>query len=127
LPPVFAETKRNIQLMTLRVNPQTKASATLFAALGDETRLRIVLRLSRGRSVSITELAAGGEITRQAVTKHLRVLAGAGLARGARTGREQRWSLDRKRVERARAFLEGVSQRWDDALTRLKTMVEDRG
>ena len=108
-----------------RSKPQTRVSATLFAALGDETRLRIVLRLARGEPASITELATGGEITRQAVTKHLHVLAGAGLARGTRTGREQRWSLDRKRVEQARAFLEGISQRWDDALARLKTMVEE--
>jgi DNA-binding transcriptional ArsR family regulator len=113
--------------MKPRANPQTRALATLFAALGDETRLRIVMRLSRGNPVSITELAAGEEITRQAVTKHLHALAGAGLARGTRTGREQRWSLDRKRVEQARAFLEGISQRWDDALARLKTMVEEGG
>ena len=111
--------------MKPRPQPQTKASAVLFAALGDETRLRIVLRLARGEPASITELATGGEITRQAITKHLHVLAGAGLALAARTGREQRWSLDRKRVEQARAFLEGISQRWDDALARLKTMVEE--
>ena len=108
-----------------RSKPQTRTSATLFAALGDETRLRIVLRLARGAPASITELAAGGEITRQAVTKHLHVLAGAGLVHGARLGREQRWSLDRKQVEQARTFLEGISQRWDDALARLKTMVEE--
>jgi DNA-binding transcriptional ArsR family regulator len=113
--------------MTRRANPQTKASAILFAALGDETRLRIVLRLARGEPVSITELSAGGEITRQAVTKHLHVLAGAGLARGSRLGREQRWALDRKQVEQARAFLEAVSQGWDDRLARLKTMVEEGG
>jgi DNA-binding transcriptional ArsR family regulator len=110
-----------------RGKSRTRASATLFAALGDETRLRIVLRLARGQPVSITELAAGGEITRQAVTKHLRVLAGAGLARGTRLGREQLWSLDRREVEQARAFLEGISQRWDDSLARLKTIVEQRG
>ena len=108
-------------------NPHAKASATLFAALGDETRLRIVLRLARGRPVSITDLATGGEITRQAVTKHLHVLAGAGLARGTRNGREQLWSLDQNHVEQARAFLEGISRRWDDALARLKTMVEEAG
>jgi DNA-binding transcriptional ArsR family regulator len=108
-----------------RSKPQTRVSATLFAALGDETRLRIVLRLARGEPVSITELSAGRKITRQAVTKHLHVLAGAGLTRSSRLGREQRWSLDRKRVEQARAFLEGISQRWDDALARLKTMVEE--
>ena len=107
-----------------RANSHAKTSATLFAALGDETRLRIVLRLSRGEPASITELAAGGEITRQAVTKHLHVLAGAGLARSARLGREQRWSLDQKQLEQARAFLDRISQRWDDALARLKTMVE---
>lgn len=111
--------------MKRRATPQSRASATLFAALGDETRLRIVVRLARGEPVSITELAAGGGITRQAVTKHLHVLAGAGLARGTRLGREQRWSLDRKQVEQARVFLEGISRRWDDALARLKTMVEE--
>ncbi len=111
--------------MKRRANPRTKASATLFAALGDETRLRIVLRLAQGRPASITELSAGSEITRQAVTKHLHVLEGAGLARGARLGRERRWSLDRKQVEQARAFLEGISERWDNALARLKTMVEE--
>lgn len=102
-----------------------KTSAALFAALGDETRLRIVLRLAQGQPASITELSAGGEITRQAVTKHLHVLEGAGLARGARLGRERRWSLDRKQLEQARAFLEGISERWDNALARLKTMVEE--
>jgi DNA-binding transcriptional ArsR family regulator len=111
--------------MKPRAQPQARASATLFAALGDETRLRIVLRLALGEPVSITELAAGGEITRQAVTKHLHVLESARLARGTRLGREQRWSLDRKQVEQARAFLERISQRWDDALARLKTMVEE--
>lgn len=110
--------------MPPRLSPQAKASAALFAALGDETRLRIVLRLSRGEPVSITDLAAGGDITRQAVTKHLHVLAGAGLVRGARLGREQRWSLDQKQLEQARAFLESISQRWDDRLAKLKTMLE---
>jgi len=113
--------------MKPRANPRTKGTATLFAALGDETRLRIVTRLARGEPLSITELAAGGNITRQAVTKHLHVLAGAGLARGTRLGRQQRWSLDRKRVEQARAFLQGISQRWDDALARLKALVEESG
>jgi len=102
-----------------------KASATLFAALGDETRLRIVMRLARGESLSITELASGTGITRQAVTKHLHVLAGAGIAHGSRSGRERHWSLDRRRMERARAFLDRISLHWDDALARLKAAVED--
>ena len=101
-----------------------KASATLFAALGDETRLRIVVRLARGEPLSITELASGTGITRQAVTKHLHVLAGAGLARSSRSGREQHWSLDPQRMGQARAFLERISGQWDDALARLKSIVE---
>jgi DNA-binding transcriptional ArsR family regulator len=101
-----------------------KAPATLFAALGDATRLRLVVRLARGESLSITELAAGTGMTRQAVTKHLHVLAGAGLAHGSRRGREQHWSLDRRQMEQARAFLDRVSRQWDDALARLKAVVE---
>jgi len=100
-------------------------AAAVFAALGDETRLRIVQRLARGEPVSITELSAGGKITRQAVTKHLHVLAGAGLARGSKTGREQLWSLENKPMEEARAFLDAVSRRWDDALSRLKNILEE--
>jgi DNA-binding transcriptional ArsR family regulator len=101
-----------------------KASATLFAALGDETRLRIVVRLARGESLSITELASGTGITRQAVTKHLHVLAGAGVAHASRRGREQHWSLNRRQMEQARVFLDGISRQWDDALARLKAAVE---
>jgi len=101
-----------------------KASANLFAALGDETRLRIVMRLARGESLSITELASGARITRQAVTKHLHVLAAAGIAHGSRSGRELHWSLDRRQMEQARAFLDRISVQWDDALARLKAAVE---
>jgi DNA-binding transcriptional ArsR family regulator len=101
-----------------------KASAILFAALGDETRLRLVVRLARGEPLSIRELASGTGITRQAVTRHLHVLAGAGLARGSRRGREQHWSLDPRRMEQARAFLDHISRQWDDALARFKAVVE---
>jgi DNA-binding transcriptional ArsR family regulator len=108
-----------------RSKPHHRASATLFAALGDETRLRIVIRLAGGESFSISELSAGGGITRQAVTKHLQVLKSAGLARGVKCGREQHWSLDRKQLEQARAFLDRVSQQWDNRLSRLKSFLED--
>ncbi|MGA2182080.1 MAG: metalloregulator ArsR/SmtB family transcription factor [Bryobacteraceae bacterium] len=101
-----------------------KDSATLFAALGDEIRLRLVVRLARGEPLSITELVSGTGITRQAVTRHLHVLAGAGLAHGSRRGREQHWSLDRRQMEQARAFLDRLSRQWDDALARLKAAVE---
>jgi DNA-binding transcriptional ArsR family regulator len=65
------------------------------------------------------------KLTRQAVTKHLHVLAGAGVAAGSRLGREQRWRLDSRQLAQARVFLDRVSQQWDDALTRLKAAVEE--
>jgi DNA-binding transcriptional ArsR family regulator len=101
------------------------SDAALFAALGDPTRLRIVVRLARGELLSITELASGTKITRQAVTKHLHVLAAAGVAKPSRAGREQRWSLDQKQLAQARLFLDRIGQQWDSALARLKAAVEE--
>lgn len=98
--------------------------APVFAALGDETRLRIVERLREGRPLSITALAAGETMTRQAITKHLRVLEQAGLAAARRQGREQLWELRRHRIEDARAWLDELSWQWDVALGSLKAYVE---
>ena len=75
--------------------------------------------------MSITRLTAGGEVTRQAVTKHLHVLKGAGLVRATRQGRQSLWELEPRRLEAARKYLELVSRRWDDALGRLKAAVEE--
>ena len=100
------------------------ASAPLFAALGDETRLRLVARLCRGGPLSIARLTDGTDVSRQAVTKHLHVLAGAGLVRCSRHGRESRWELEPRRLEVARRYLDRISQRWDEALSRLKLAVE---
>jgi DNA-binding transcriptional ArsR family regulator len=107
--------------------PDTRiaASSALFAALGDPIRLRIVVRLSRGEPLSITELASGTEVTRQAVTKHLHVLAAAGVATSARRGREERWSLDQRQLAQARQFLDRIAQQWDDRLAGLKALVEE--
>jgi len=82
------------------------------------------MRLSRGEPLSIKELARGTRMTRQAVTKHLHVLAGAGLACSKRTGREQLWSLHQRRLEEARLFLDHVSRQWDERLESLKAMLE---
>jgi DNA-binding transcriptional ArsR family regulator len=98
--------------------------ASIFAALGDKTRLRLVLRLSSDGPLSITQLAAGFAITRQAVTKHLRVMEGAGLVRRRRHGRESRWQLDQDRLAEARRHLEMISSHWDNTLERLKRLVE---
>jgi DNA-binding transcriptional ArsR family regulator len=99
---------------------QLRASAPVFAALGDETRLRLVARLSAGGPLSITQLTAGSHVTRQAVTKHLVVLANAGLVRGTRRGREKLWRLEPERVAETRRYLDLISEQWDQALDRLK-------
>lgn len=102
------------------------ASAPLFAALGDRTRLRLVSRLGRDGPMSITRLTAGEAVTRQAVTKHLHVLAHAGLVRRRRRGRESLWALRPRRLEAARRYLDAISRQWDFALGRLKAAVEER-
>jgi len=99
-------------------------AAPVFAALGDPTRLRLVGRLSREGPLSISRLSDGAGVSRQAVSKHLRVLAGAGLARGTRLGREQRWQLEAAPLDEARRSLERIAQRWDEALGRLQAAVE---
>jgi len=100
------------------------SNAAIFAALGDETRLALVDALSAGAPLSITRLAAGRRVTRQAITKHLHVLASAGLVRGTRQGREQLWELDGEPLREARRQLELISSEWDAALSRLKTHLE---
>ena len=96
----------------------------IFAALGDSTRLQLAARLADGRPRSIAQLSVGLPITRQATTKHLRVLEGAGLVRSGRHGRENRFTWVPERVEDARSYLEALSAQWDDALARLKSFVE---
>lgn len=99
-------------------------AAPVFAALGDATRLGIVTRLAAGEPLSIARLTEGTEVTRQAVTKHLRVLADAGLVRDLRRGRERVWELEGARLDEARAFLDAVSDRWGRAIERLRSAVE---
>lgn len=99
-------------------------SAPLFAALGDETRLRLVERLCAGDALSITELASGSEVTRQAITKHLQVLEHAGLVQSVRSGRQTLWELTPSQLRDAQRFLDELSSRWDSALGRLKSRVE---
>jgi DNA-binding transcriptional ArsR family regulator len=109
---------------SLRGVAPSKGSAAIFAALGDETRLRLVARLCHSGPMSITRLTAGTDVTRQAITKHLRVMRNAGLVRNTRYGRESVWRLEQKRLEAARYYLEMISRQWDDALDRLRKFVE---
>lgn len=99
-------------------------SAPVFAALGDQTRLSLVAKLSGGELWSIAELTEGRAVTRQAITKHLRVLEGAGLVRGVRKGRESLFELERESLDDARRTLEDISRQWEQALARLKAFVE---
>lgn len=109
-------------------NAKTQASsigaAPLFAALGDENRLRLVLRLCAGGPMSITHLAAGAGVTRQAVTKHLHVMERAGLVGYTRHGRESVWHVDQRNITKAQRYLAQISAQWDEALARLQALVE---
>ena len=103
---------------------QPRHAAPLFAALGDETRLGLVMRLSSGGPGSITRLAAGSDVSRQAITKHLEVLSSAGLVRSRRRGRERIWELEPERLDDVHEYLALISKQWDDALGRLKEFLE---
>jgi DNA-binding transcriptional ArsR family regulator len=110
-----------------RKNERLAAAAPLFAALGDETRLDLLSRLCMDGPMSITRLTAGVRITRQAVTKHLHVLAEAGLAHGTRVGRDQVWKVEPRRLDDARRWLDHIESQWDEALGRLKASLERPG
>jgi len=115
-------------LATRKAAPALKglrASAPIFAALGDEMRLRLVAVLCAGGAMSITQLTTGTDITRQAITKHLGVLAAAGLVRDVKVGRERLWEFDPAQMVEARRSLDAIAQQWDHALAKLKRAVEN--
>jgi len=99
--------------------------AIVFAALGDPTRLSIVSRLSGGQPFSISRLTEGSTLTRQAITKHLRVLESAGIVKSVKSGRESLFQFDPQPIAEARQYLDYVSNQWDNALSRLKAFVEE--
>ena len=97
----------------------------MFAALGDETRLLLISRLSNDGPMSITRLTRGTRVTRQAISKHLEVMREVGLVRKIKRGRERIWQLEQRRLKEARHSLELISKQWDEALGRLKKFVEE--
>jgi DNA-binding transcriptional ArsR family regulator len=99
-------------------------TAPVFAALGDETRLSLVAKLCGGEPRSISQLTRGTRLTRQAITKHLRVLEGAGVVHSVRSGRENLFAFQPGPIEELRTYLDLVSQQWDQALARLRSFVE---
>jgi DNA-binding transcriptional ArsR family regulator len=113
----FSETRSRSGAAALKIR------ASVFAALGDETRLSVLVKLAKGRAQSISSLTAGTRLTRQGMTKHLRVLEGAGVVRSVRAGRESRFALEPKPIDDARVYLDRVSRQWDEALARLKAFV----
>lgn len=102
-----------------------KRQAPIFAALGDETRLAIVGKLSAGEPHSISELTDGTELTRQAVTKHLHVLEAVGMVRSIKAGRENLYQFNPKPIEEIKTYLQLVSEEWDRTIDRLRAFVED--
>src|ERR1022692_2877741 len=102
-----------------------QARAPVFAALGDETRLLLVAKLCGGRPYSISQLTRGSKLTRQAITKHLRVLESVGIVHSVRSGRESRFEFDPQPIEQIKQYLDFVSEQWDQALSRLKAFVEE--
>jgi DNA-binding transcriptional ArsR family regulator len=108
-----------------RVAARRQARAPIFAALGDDTRLSLVAKLCGGRPHSISQLTEGSKLTRQAITKHLRVLERVGIVRSIRRGRESQFEFAPEPMEGIKEYLEFVSEQWDQALSRLKSFVEN--
>lgn len=108
-----------------KLQAQTQSTSNLFAALGDATRLGLVTRLGEGSECSISQLSQGSSLTRQAVTKHLRVLEDAGVVSSRKVGRESLYALKPQRLHDATAYMDVVSRQWEQALGRLKSFIED--
>jgi DNA-binding transcriptional ArsR family regulator len=107
------------------VASKRQSRAPVFAALGDETRLLLVAKLCSGQPSSISELTEGSRLTRQAITKHLRVLENVGIVHSMRTGRESRFQFNPEPIQGIKQYLDLVSEQWDQALSRLKSFVEE--
>jgi DNA-binding transcriptional ArsR family regulator len=105
-------------------NKPLPSFAPVFAALGDEMRLQLIAALCVGGALSVSQLTSGTDITRQAITKHLEVLADAGLVRDVKVGRERLWEFEPAPLDEARRSLELIARQWDHALAKLKRAVE---
>lgn len=108
-----------------RAPSRERPPAPVFAALGDETRLGLIGKLSAGRPCSISQLTAGSSLSRQAITKHLRVLEDVGIVHSARAGRESLFELNPQPLEGIKEYLDFVSEQWGQALARLSKFLDD--
>jgi DNA-binding transcriptional ArsR family regulator len=93
---------------------------SVFSALSDASRRRLLETLAGRESASLTELAAQLPVTRQAVSKHLTALGHAGLVESSRAGRETRYRLTPQPLGEALDWLEKVGSQWDERLARLR-------
>jgi DNA-binding transcriptional ArsR family regulator len=107
------------------ITAKRRGHAPVLAALGDETRLSLLAKLSGGQRFSISQLTEGSKLTRQAITKHLRVLERVKIVRCVHSGRESRFEFDPAPIDGIKQYLDLVSQQWDQALVRLKSFVEN--
>jgi len=114
-----------LQKRRSRIAAKQLARAPVFAALGDETRLSLVAKLCGGQPYSISQLTEGSKMSRQAITKHLRVLESVGIVRGFHKGRERRFEFVPDPIKETKQYLDLVAEQWDQALSRLKVFVED--
>src|SRR5438552_3140894 len=103
----MSQKRRNSQ------SARPRARASIFAALSDETRLLLVAKLCEGQPSSISRLTRGSGLTRQAITKHLRVLENAGIVHSVRAGRRSLFKFDPQPIVGIREYLEFVSAQWD--------------
>jgi len=106
------------------LSAKRQSRAPVFAALGDEMRLALIAKLCSGQPHSISQLTQGSKLTRQAITKHLRVLETAGIVRSVHKGRETRFEFNPEPIAGMKQYLDFVSEQWDQALARLKSFVE---
>lgn len=116
--------RQSQKLRTPAEASRLNGSALLFAALGDHTRLRLLRRLCDEGPMSISALTARSRRSRQAITKHLQLMQGAGIVQSQRRGRERFWRLNQARLNQARQYLQQISCQWDEALSRLRELVE---
>ncbi len=95
----------------------------VFGALADATRRQILARLAKGEA-TVGELAAPFEISRPAISKHLRVLERAGLVHRTRDGRLRRCELEAEPMREASAWVERYREFWEDRLDALAEYLE---
>ncbi|WED42417.1 ArsR/SmtB family transcription factor [Legionella cardiaca] len=112
-------------LATKLLSAKEKKYTKIFAALGDQIRWSLVLRLGKGTPQSISQLTQGSNLTRQAITKHLKILQNANIVHCTRAGRESLFTLEAQTFNDMKNYLDFVARQWDQALSRLKAFVEN--